>query len=43
MHNRTEDQLLAHKRSVDAHRRAQAVLRRRHAAKSAIALIAGAR
>lgn len=43
MHNRTEHQLLAHKRSVDTDRRAQAILRRRHAAKSGIAKIAGAR
>lgn len=43
MHNRTETQLLAHKRAVDAERRAQAILRRRHAALSGIAKIAAAR
>jgi hypothetical protein len=42
MHNRTETQLLAHKRAVDTERRAQAILRRRHATQTGMARVATA-
>ena len=38
----TEQQMLDQKRAIDSHRKAQAILRRRHAAKQAIARITAA-
>lgn len=43
MSARSEEQWLTRQRRIDAERRAQAILRRRHATKQAVALIVAAK